>query len=141
MGAADDLQVLMELEFHVFEDVNYATDFAHSYYRLQSAEGIGPDYYDLPRFNIHRGYHRPYPDDRYFDLRNKIARNMTEVGIPVKYHHHEVATYSRREHFSPVERLPPNPDRNRTIWLKVAPERLRMKFRIALCVSAVGPIQ
>ncbi len=90
LGVADDAQFLMELEFHVFEDVNYATDFAHSYYRLQSAEGIGPDYYDLPRFNIHRGYHRPYPDDRYFDLRNKMVSSMTAVGIPVKYHHHEV---------------------------------------------------
>ncbi len=89
-GLADDARFLMELEFHVFEDVNYATDYAHSYYRLQSAEGIGPDYYDLPRFNIHRGYHRPYPDDRYFDLRNKIVRSMSQVGIPVKYHHHEV---------------------------------------------------
>lgn len=89
-GVADDAQFLMELEFHIFEDVKYATDFAHAYYRLQSAEGIGPDYYDLPRFNIHRGYHRPYPDDRYFDLRNKMVRAMTAVGIPVKYHHHEV---------------------------------------------------
>ncbi|MCH8475814.1 MAG: glutamine synthetase beta-grasp domain-containing protein [Opitutales bacterium] len=87
---ADDAKVLMELEFHVLEDVNYATDFAHSYYRLQSAEGIGPDYYDLPRFNIHRGYHRSYPDDRYFDLRNEMVNALTSIGIPIKYHHHEV---------------------------------------------------
>ncbi|AFG37278.1 glutamine synthetase family protein [Spirochaeta africana] len=87
---ADDAQVLMELEFHVLEDVAYATDYAHSYFRLQSAEGIGPDFYDLPRFNIHRGYHRHYPDDRYFDLRNQMVRALTAVGIPVKYHHHEV---------------------------------------------------
>lgn len=89
-GIADDVKVLMELEFHVLEDVNYASDFAHSYYRLQSAEGIGPDYYDLPRFNIHRGYHRHYPDDRYFDLRNEMVRALDSVGIPIKYHHHEV---------------------------------------------------
>ena len=89
-GIADDAQVLMELEFHILEDVNYATDYAHSYYRLQSAEGIGPDYYDLPRFNIHRVYHRHYPDDRYFDLRTKMVDALVAVGIPVKYHHHEV---------------------------------------------------
>ncbi|GAB6089969.1 glutamine synthetase family protein [Spirochaeta dissipatitropha] len=89
-GIADDAQVLMELEFHVLEDVAYATDFAHSYFRLQSAEGIGPDFYDLPRFNIHRGYHRHYPDDRYFDLRNQMVNALGSVGIPVKYHHHEV---------------------------------------------------
>lgn len=89
-GIADEARVLMELEFHVLEDVNYATDFAHSYFRVQSAEGIGPDYYDLPRFNIHRGYHRSYPDDRYFDLRNKMVEGLCAIGIPVKYHHHEV---------------------------------------------------
>ncbi len=89
-GIADDAKMLMELECHVLEDVNYATDFSHSYFRLQSAEGIGPDYYDLPRFNIHRGYHRSYPDDRYFDLRNKMAEALGAIGIPIKYHHHEV---------------------------------------------------
>lgn len=89
-GIADEARMLMELEFHVLEDVNYATDFAHSYFRVQSAEGIGPDYYDLPRFNIHRGYHRSYPDDRYFDLRNKMVEALDAIGIPVKYHHHEV---------------------------------------------------
>ncbi len=89
-GIADEARMLMELEFHVLEDVNYATDFAHSYFRVQSAEGIGPDYYDLPRFNIHRGYHRSYPDDRYFDLRNKMVEALSTIGIPIKYHHHEV---------------------------------------------------
>ncbi len=89
-GIADEVRVLMELEFHVLEDVNYATDFAHAYFRVQSAEGIGPDYYDLPRFNIHRGYHRSYPDDRYFDLRNKMVEALSAIGVPVKYHHHEV---------------------------------------------------
>lgn len=89
-GIADDAKMLMELECHVLEDVNYATGYAHSYFRLQSAEGIGPDYYDLPRFNIHRGYHRSYPDDRYFDLRNKMVEALAAIGIPVKYHHHEV---------------------------------------------------
>ena len=89
-GIADDAKMLMEIECHVLEDVKYATDFAHSYFRLQSAEGIGPDYYDLPRFNIHRGYHRSYPDDRYFDLRNKMVDALSAIGIPVKYHHHEV---------------------------------------------------
>lgn len=89
-GIADEARMLMELEFHVLEDVNYATDFAHSYFRVQSAEGIGPDYYDLPRFNIHRGYHRSYPDDRYFDLRNKMVEALCAIGIPIKYHHHEV---------------------------------------------------
>jgi glutamine synthetase len=89
-GVADEARMLMELEFHVLDDVHYATDYAQSFFRLQSSEGIGPDYYDLPRFNIHRGYHRSYPDDRYFDFRNKIVTALSAIGIPIKYHHHEV---------------------------------------------------
>lgn len=89
-GVADEAKMLMELEFHVLDDVHYATDYAQAFFRLQSSEGIGPDYYDLPRFNIHRGYHRSYPDDRYFDFRNKIVAALSAIGIPVKYHHHEV---------------------------------------------------
>jgi len=87
---ADDAKMLVELEFHMFEDVKYAADFSHSYYKIQSAEGIGTDYDDLPRFNIHKGYHRIYPDDRYFTVRNDIVVALEAVGIPVKYHHHEV---------------------------------------------------
>lgn len=87
---ADDAKMLVELEFHMFEDVNYAADYSHSYYKIQSAEGIGTDYDDLPRFNIHKGYHRIYPDDRYFNVRNDIVVALEAVGIPVKYHHHEV---------------------------------------------------
>lgn len=89
-GIADDVQMLIELEFHLFEDVNYAADFSHSYYKIQSQEGIGTDYDDLPRFNIHKGYHRIYPDDKYFGVRNDIVKALEAIGIPVKYHHHEV---------------------------------------------------
>ncbi|MCK5809350.1 glutamine synthetase beta-grasp domain-containing protein [bacterium] len=89
-GIADNAKMLLELEFHLFDDVKYTADFSHSYYKIQSAEGIGDDYDDLPRFNIHRGYHRIYPQDRYFTVRNDIVKAMTAIGIPVKYHHHEV---------------------------------------------------
>lgn len=89
-GIAEDAQMLVELEFHLFEDVKSAADFSHSYYKIQSQEGIGKDYDDLPRFNIHKGYHRIYPDDRYFDVRNDIVNALDAIDIPVKYHHHEV---------------------------------------------------
>ncbi len=89
-SVADEAKMLMELEFHVLDDVHYVTDYAQACFRLQSSEGIGPDYHDLPRFNIHRGYHRSYPDDRYFDFRNKIVKALSTIGVPVKYHHHEV---------------------------------------------------
>ena len=89
-GVADGAKMLVELEFYVFQHVAYATDFAHSYYKLESPEGIGEHFYDQPRFGIHKGYHRLMPDDRYFSLRNQVVAQMGAIGIPVKYHHHEV---------------------------------------------------
>jgi glutamine synthetase len=90
-GIADDAKVLVELEFHVFDAVNYSSAFSHSFYEVQSSEGIGPDFEDNPRFHIQKGYHRLYPADRHFNLRNDIVAALESVGIPVKYHHHEVS--------------------------------------------------
>lgn len=88
---ADDAKVLIELEFHAFDSVRYSSEYSHSFYEVQSQEGIGPDYNDSPRFGIQNGYHRLFPADKYFDMRNDIVAAMGAVGIPVKYHHHEVS--------------------------------------------------
>ncbi len=90
-GAGDDAKMLVELEFYVFDDARYSTTTGHSYYFVDSAEGIGDDYADAPRFGLSKGYHRMAPDDKYGRLRNEAVRAMEGAGIPVKYHHHEVA--------------------------------------------------
>lgn len=88
---ADDAKVLIELEFHAFDDVRYSSEYSHSYYEVQSQEGIGPDYDSTPRFGIQKGYHRLFPADKYFDMRNDVVAALEAVGVPVKYHHHEVS--------------------------------------------------
>jgi glutamine synthetase len=90
-GLADDAMMLVELEFYVFDSVAYSTTTAHSYYQVACAEGIGDAYADSPRFGLSKGYHRLPPDDRYAQLRDAAVRAMEQAGIPVKYHHHEVA--------------------------------------------------
>jgi glutamine synthetase len=90
-GIGDEAKMLVELEFYVFDDVRYSTTIGHSYYFVESSEGIGEDYEDIPRFGLSKGYHRLGPDDRYNLLRNKAVEAMEAAGIPVKYHHHEVA--------------------------------------------------
>ncbi len=89
-GVGDDAQMLVELEFYVFDDVSYSTTTDHSYYYVESAEGIGETYADAPRFGLSKGYHRLSPDDKYGRLRNEVVQQMERAGIPVKYHHHEV---------------------------------------------------
>ncbi len=89
-GIADDAQMLVELEFHILDDVRYGSDYAHSAYHLQSVEGLGPDFDERPRFNAQKGYHRVFPEDRYEGIRHEIVTSLGAIGIPVKYHHHEV---------------------------------------------------
>lgn len=89
-GIGEDAKMLVELEFYVFDDVRYSTTVAHSYYYVESAEGIGESYEDAPRIGLSKGYHRLGPDDKYGQLRNEVVRAMEQAGIPVKYHHHEV---------------------------------------------------
>ena len=88
-GVADEARMLLELEFHIFGSVKYQADHSQAYYKVSSQEGLGDGYDDIPRFNIHKGYHRIYPQDRYFNLRNEIVTTLASIGIPVKYHHHE----------------------------------------------------
>lgn len=40
-GVADNAKVLVELEYYVFEDVEYSTGADHANYRVTSSEGMG----------------------------------------------------------------------------------------------------
>ncbi|MCL1941394.1 MAG: glutamine synthetase beta-grasp domain-containing protein, partial [Synergistaceae bacterium] len=90
-GIADDVKVLVELEFYVFDSVHYSTAYNHSHYSVDSSEGIGESSNTSPRFGLLKGYHRLSPEDKYRDFRDQSVALMETVGIPVKYHHHEVA--------------------------------------------------
>ncbi len=89
-GIADDLYALVELEYYVFEEVAYGSDGTSAHYSVGSTEGLGDGYDAEPRFEAHAGYHRFPPEDRYMDFRNQTVELMEKIGIPVKYHHHEV---------------------------------------------------
>ena len=90
-GIADNAKLLVELEYYAFEDVEYSTGIDHSSYRVTSAEGMGDGFSSAPRTDPHKAYHRMPPEDRYMDFRSETVRLMEIAGIPVKYHHHEVA--------------------------------------------------
>lgn len=91
-GFADDAKFLLELEFFVFDEVSYASTYSKSFYEVTSSEGIGEPYDSDPRFLVQKGYHRISPHDKFFTLRNDIVTALESLNIPVKYHHHEVAT-------------------------------------------------
>ncbi|BBE31400.1 hypothetical protein OSSY52_15410 [Tepiditoga spiralis] len=87
---ADDAKMLVELEMYVFDNVEYSTSEDHSYYSLESEEGLGDNYNLSPRMGLKKGYHGLYPKEKYFSFRNNVVSTLEKANIPVKYHHHEV---------------------------------------------------
>ncbi|HLA76170.1 MAG TPA: type I glutamate--ammonia ligase [Vicinamibacteria bacterium] len=81
-----------EFEFYVFNGVSYQNAMNVAAYRVESTEADWKSHelgsgYTIPRGG---GYHAIPPQDHLFDLRTRISLDLEAMGVPVKYHHHEV---------------------------------------------------
>lgn len=91
-GIADESLWGPEFEFYVFDRVSYEYGINRACYEILSAEADwnsaqgGHGYY-IP---AHGGYHAIPPKDALYKLRTEITCNLEKMGVPVKYHHHEV---------------------------------------------------
>jgi glutamine synthetase len=91
-GIADESRWGPEFEFYIFDEVAYEDGINRSGYRLESEEADwnsvegGHGHY-IP---LHGGYHAIPPKDQLYHLRTEISLHLENIGIPVKYHHHEV---------------------------------------------------
>jgi len=92
LGIADGSLWGPEYEFYVFNSVAFENEIHRVGYRLESAEGMwnsaagGLGHY-IP---MHGGYHAHPPRDSLYNLRSEICLHLEAMGVPVKYHHHEV---------------------------------------------------
>jgi glutamine synthetase len=91
-GIADESRWGPEYEFYVFDKVAYDNDVNHASYRLDSYEAdwnsaTGGHGHYIP---LHGGYHAIPPKDQLFNLRAEMSLKLEAMGVPVKYHHHEV---------------------------------------------------
>ena len=75
-----------EFEFYIFSRVKFDTRTAASYYEIEHAEEI-----------FSRAYHAANPEDQYDDFRDDACRLLKNLGIPVKYHHHEGGERGQQE--------------------------------------------
>ncbi|MDX1700711.1 MAG: type I glutamate--ammonia ligase [Melioribacteraceae bacterium] len=75
-----------EFEFYIFSKVEYDTRTASSYYQVQHEE----EFYN-------RAYHATNPFDLYDDFRDEACKILNNLGIDVKYHHHEVGERGQQE--------------------------------------------
>ena len=96
-GIGDTVYVGPEAEFFMFDNVQFDTNYAESYFKIDDIE--------LPT-NTGRAYeggnlgHRPRAKGGYFpvapvdsavDIRAEMVSTMIEMGLPCDKHHHEVA--------------------------------------------------
>jgi glutamine synthetase len=91
-GVADASRWGPEFEFYIFDSVAYENEVHRVGYRLESSEGVwnspqgGLGHY-IP---MHGGYHAHPPRDSLYNLRTEMCLHLEAMGVPIKYHHHEV---------------------------------------------------
>jgi len=78
---AQNLMVLPELEFYVFDKINYSLNPLNSFYSISSNELSTSD---------GKAYHLIQPSDKFSNLRSEIVKILCNNEVNVKYHHHEV---------------------------------------------------
>jgi glutamine synthetase len=91
-GIADHSLWGPEFEFYIFDEVAFENEVDRASYRLNSSEAdwnsaLGGHGHYIP---LHGGYHAIPPKDQLFNLRSEMSLHLEAVGVPVKYHHHEV---------------------------------------------------
>jgi glutamine synthetase len=91
-GFADASRWGPEFEFYIFDSVAFENEIYRAGYRLESPEG----FWNSPRGGLghyipmHGGYHAHAPQDSLYNLRSEICLKLEAMGVPIRYHHHEV---------------------------------------------------
>jgi glutamine synthetase len=92
-GIADDARVGVELEFNVLDQLFSVRTPRETSFRLETLELVSPPGgEELYRIAPKRGYFRAEPNDHLFSIRSEIVSVFRELGMDVKYHHHEVGS-------------------------------------------------
>jgi len=107
LGVADASRWGPEFEFYIFGSVAFENEVHRVGYRLESAEGYwnsaqgGLGHY-IP---MHGGYHAHPPRDSLYNLRSEMCLYLEDMGVPIKYHHHEVGGPGQVEIETPMMSL------------------------------------
>ncbi|MDY3869038.1 MAG: glutamine synthetase beta-grasp domain-containing protein, partial [Pyramidobacter sp.] len=93
-GIADEMIIGPEFEFHIFDRVSYQVTPQRMGYSVDTrqAEWHSADEGENNGYQVpyEGGYHITAPHDICFDLRNDMCLKLKDLGVKVKYHHHEV---------------------------------------------------
>ena len=87
-GIADEAWMAPEFEFHVFDRLEVINEPYYTCVRVECSEVESDG--TSPAIAARRGYMRVPPVEQLHDLRSDICMMLEGMGIPVRYHHHEV---------------------------------------------------
>ena len=102
-GIADTAYFGPEAEFFVFDDVRWNVEMSGAFYEIDSAESSWNTgkYYEEGnvghRPGVKGGYFPVPPVDSLQDIRSAMCLAMTEMGLDIEVHHHEVGTAGQCE--------------------------------------------
>ncbi len=91
IGVATDMIVAPEMEFNLFNSLIHEVSPTSVLFKIESDEISWPLSQE-PMIEADKGYHRIPPFDSMYDIRNEMVSILTDLGMNVKYHHHEVGS-------------------------------------------------
>jgi glutamine synthetase len=121
LGVADQSFWIPELEFYLFDEVEYYNGKFESGYRVSSSqnkEALPDDFEDnnsLSQQN-RKGYQMDVPLDKFSDVRQEMVNIMEDMNIGIRYHHHEVGLASQQEIETELSEFPKIADS--IMWMK-----------------------
>lgn len=89
LGIATKMIVGPEMEFNIFKSVTHEVSERSISVKIKSDETNWPTMKE-PAISNDGGYHTLPPFDSTYDIRNEMVSVLTKMGMPIKYHHHEV---------------------------------------------------
>jgi len=87
-GIAHEALMAPEFEFHVFDRLEVFNDPYSTVVSIRSSEVETEG--QTPAIGTRRGYLRTPPAERLHNIRSEIVLMLQEMGVAVRYHHHEV---------------------------------------------------
>lgn len=102
-GVADTAYFGPENEFFIFDDVRWGADMSGCFVKIDSEEAkwnsekVYPDGNMGHRPGVKGGYFPVPPVDSQHDIRSAMSLALTDMGLTVEVHHHEVATAGQAE--------------------------------------------
>ncbi|NLB61031.1 MAG: type I glutamate--ammonia ligase, partial [Clostridiales bacterium] len=93
-GIADSMLIGPEFEFYLFDNAWYSVETNRSSYEIDSKQALWNSDRDEDskgyQLNPKKGYHMSQPADISQVIRSRMCMLMADMGIEIKYHHHEV---------------------------------------------------